>query len=198
MNKPNNYDATKGSGSFVPVELGGHHIVIKQVSEKQSSTGKNMVVVLFDFAKNDRQPDYMKNDFDSDTRADKKWPRSGTEYIVVEDKDGNCSKKFKGFITSFEKSNKCEAVWGEKFTAQFKNKKIGGVFGEVENEYNGNVTMRHELRYFCSDDAVEGAKIPNPQYLNGNSPSSTANPAPAENNNGFMNIPEDAEDEIPF
>ena len=197
MQKPNNYDATQESGSFTPVELGGHHMIIKQVSETKAKSGKAMVVVLFDFAKNDKQADYMKNDFDRDTRDEKKWPRTGTEYIVVEDKDGNCSRKFKTFISCFEKSNNCQAVWGEKFTAQFKGKKIGGVFGEVENEYNGKVTMRHELRYFCQDSAADGASIPSPQYLNGSSP------APKESgtenaSNGFMNVPEDSEDEIPF
>ena len=60
---------------------------------------------------------------------------------LVEDNDGNCSRNFKRFITSFEHSNGVESIWGDKFAAQFKDKKIGGIFGEVENEYNGKVTM---------------------------------------------------------
>lgn len=196
MNKPNNYDATKETGEFTPVELGGHHMIIKQVAEKQTSTGKPMIVVLYDFAKNDKQPEYMKKDFDSDVRPDKKWPYAGTEYIVTVDKDGNCSRSFKTFISCFEKSNNVQAVWGDAFCKQFKDKKIGGVFGEVENEYNGKVTMRHLLRYFCSDGAVDTAKIPAPQLLNGKSQPSTSS-VPTDNN-GFINVPEGTDEDLPF
>lgn len=195
MQKPNNYENVKESGSFTPVELGGHHLIIKQVNETQSKAGKPMIVVLFDMAKNDKQAGYMTEEFNNDVRPEKKWPRVGTEYIVSEDADGNCSRKFKTFISCFEKSNNCEAVWGEAFCKQFKNKKIGGVFGEVENEYNGKVTMRHELKYFCSDDAADNAKIPNPQYLNNASaPANSQKPA----DTSFMNVPEGTDDEIPF
>lgn len=192
MNKPNNYDEVRESGAFTPVELGGHHLIIKQVNETKSKAGNSMIVVLFDMAKNDKQAGYMANEFENDIRADKKWPHAGTVYILTEDSTGNCSRKFKTFISCFEKSNNCEATWGDTFTKQFKNKKIGGVFGEVENEYNGKVTMRHELRYFCSDDAVDKASIPQAQMLNKTETAKPTSPA------GFMNIPEGAEDELPF
>lgn len=34
MQKPNNYDTTQAAGEFEPIKLGGHKMVIKQVSEK--------------------------------------------------------------------------------------------------------------------------------------------------------------------
>ena len=52
-------EETQAQGEFTPVELGGHHLVIKQVNEKKSSTGKDMLVVLFDFAPNDKQSGYF-------------------------------------------------------------------------------------------------------------------------------------------
>lgn len=164
MNKPNNYDNVQ-IGTYTPISLGGHKLVIKQVTETKSKAGRAMIVVLFDTAKDDSQPEFMSNEFKNDIRPEKKWPHVGTAYILCEDKDGNCSKKLKSFITSFETSNKCEAIWGEKFAAQFKNKKIGGVFGEVENEYNGKVSMRHELRWFCDIEKADGAAVPDPQLL---------------------------------
>ena len=85
MNKPNNYDNTKASGDFTPVELGGHHLIIKQVTETQSKSGRNMLVVLFDMAKNDKQPEYMNEEFKNDIRPEKKWPHAGTSYILTED-----------------------------------------------------------------------------------------------------------------
>ena len=154
MERPNNYENTK-TGGYTPVTPGGHHLTIKQVVESKSKSNKNMIVVLFDMAKNDSQPEYMSEEFKNDIRPEKKWPHAGTMYILTEDEKGNCSKSFKSFITAFEKSNNCEAVWGEKFMHQFRNKKIGGVFGDVENEYNGKTFMRSELRWFCADSEAK-------------------------------------------
>lgn len=195
MQKPNNFENVKASGDFTPIELGGHHIIIKNVEETTSKAGKPMLKVSFDFAKNDKQADYMSNEYKNDIRPDKKWPHAGTQYILSEDKDGNCSKSFKSFITAFESSNNCSAIWGEKFASQFKNKKIGGVFGEVENEYNGKTTMRHELRWFCADDKVDGAAIPAAKYLNGNNGGfggSSTTSAPD------VNVPEGTDEEVPW
>lgn len=197
MKKPNAFDETKASGEWTPIELGGHHLVIKKVEETKSQSGKDMIVVYFDFGKNDKQPDFMANEFRNDIRPDKKWPRSGTAYIVVEGDDGNCTRNFKTFISSFEHSNNCEANWGDKFTAQFKDKKVGAVFGEVENEYNGKVSMRHELRWFCSDDKADTAQIPAPKYLNGNSPAKPAANTSVDDN-GFVKVPEGIENDLPF
>ena len=193
MNKPSNYDQVS-TGDFTPIELGGHHLVIKAVEEMKSKAGKPMLKVSFDMAKNDKQAGYMATEYKNDIRPDKKWPHAGTQYILTEDKDGNCSRSFKSFITSFEKSNNCSAIWGDKFAAQFKNKAIGGVFGEVENEYNGKVTMRHELRWFCEDSKVESAAVPAPKMLDGNKllTSSTASTSMD------VNVPEDVDEESPF
>ena len=195
MQKPNNYENTKAGGDFTPIELGGHHIIIKNVEETTSKAGKPMLKISFDFAKNDRQADYMSNEYKNDIRPDKKWPHAGTQYILSEDKDGNCSKSFKSFITAFESSNNCSAIWGEKFAAQFKNKKIGGVFGEVENEYNGKTTMRHELRWFCADDKVDGAAIPAAKLLNG---SNSGNGGSSTSSAPDVNVPEGTDEEVPW
>ena len=193
MKKPQNYDNVK-VGGYIPPMVGGHHIIIKQVTETQSKAGKDMIVVLFDFDKNDVQPGFFTKEFTDDVRPDKKWPHAGTAYILCEDqKSGDCSKKLKSFITAFEKSNNCDAVWGDKFAGQFKNKKIGGVFGEVENEYNGKITMRHELRWFCETDRVDGATVPDPVLLNKEHAATNQ-----KADDGFMNIPDGGEEEIPW
>lgn len=46
MKKPNNYEETQVQGEFIPVELGGHKLVIKQVEERMSRTNKPMIVVF--------------------------------------------------------------------------------------------------------------------------------------------------------
>ena len=193
MQKPNNYDNTT-TGDFTPIRLGGHHLVIKKVEESQSKTGKDMIIVAFDMAAGDDQAEYFTKAFADDIRPDKKWPRAGRQYILVNDNDGNCSRSFKSFITCVEKSNNGFVTqWNDKFAAQFKGKRIGGVFGEVENEYNGKTSMRHELRYFCDDSKADAAGIPQPKYL-----PNTNRTAPAPDSSGFMAIPDGAGDEIPF
>ena len=87
MQKPNNYEETQAQGEWTPVELGGHKMIIKQVSEKQSQNGKPMIVVLFDFAPDDKQPNYFMDSFQNDSRPDKKWSNQGTQYILTEDQD---------------------------------------------------------------------------------------------------------------
>lgn len=194
MQKPNNYENTQASGDFTPITLGGHFMVIKQVKEQKSRTGKDMIVVAFDFAKGDTQPEYFMDQFKKDIRPEKKWPHAGTNYIMVEDMNGNCSKGFKSFIAAVERSNKgFVTTWGDNFANQFTGKAVGGVFGEVENEYNGKVTMRHELRWFCGTDVVKTSNVPEPKLM-ANRPAPANKPA----STSFMDVPVGSDDEIPF
>lgn len=193
MFKPNNYDNTKAGGQYTPINVGGHHMIIKQVSETTNSKGKPMLVVLMDTAKNDSQPGFFSDEFANDIRPEKKWPYAGTQWINSEDENGNCTRGFKAFISAFERSNGCEAVWGDGFTKQFKNKKIGAVYGEVESEYNGKVSMRHEFRWFCEDSKVDGASVPEPKYLKKDQKPAAASSA------SFVDIPEETvEEDLPF
>ena len=193
MQKPKDYENVTAGGDFTPIALGGHHAVIKSVKEQKSSTNKDMIVVALDFAKNDSQPGYFKDLFDKDTRSEKKWPYQAVQYIVTEDNDGKCSRSFKGFITAFERSNKVETNWGDKFADQFKNKKIGVVYGEVEEEYNGEIKTRRRIRWFCEDAKADESNIPDKKYFNGSAPTTSA-----AKDDGFVNVPEGSDDEIPF
>ena len=194
MQKPNNFDNVQASGEFTPISAGGHHLVIKKVEESTTKTGKPMIIVAFDTAAGDSQPNYFSEQFAADIRPEKKWPRTGRQYIVTEDADGNCSKNFKTFITCVEKSNNgFTTSWGDTFATQFKGKRIGGVFGLVESEYNGKVTKRTELRWFCEDSKVDNANIPSPRLLPNNN---TVVGVPTADS--FMNVPEGSDDEIPF
>lgn len=196
MQKPNNYEKTQASGEFTPIELGGHVLVIKEVVEMKSKTGKDMIKVSFDFDKSDNQPGYFEKAFRDDIRPDKKWPAAGTTYILTEDQEGNCSRQFKTFTTSVEKSNKGFSInWGDNFAQCFKNKKIGGVFGIVEEEYNGKNHMNRKLRWFRSVDGVKDAAIPEEKYLGGK-PSNQSEPL--TDADGFMNIPDGIDEELPF
>lgn len=189
MNKPMGYEETQISGEFIPVNAGGHTAIIKGLEETTSKSGKPMIKVAIDFDKNDDQPEYFSNLFASDDRPDKKWPFNAVQYILTEDNDGKCSRSFKSFISSVERSNNAECVWGAGFAKWFLGKKIGAVYGIVEEEYNGKVTSRRRIRYFCQYDKAKDASVPEPKLLN---------TAPAVTNEGFMDIPDNAGDSIPF
>ena len=202
MKKPNNFDNTQVSGDFTPVNLGGHYAVIKQVNETTSKTGKDMIVVLFDFVAPDQQADYFMNSFKADIRPDKKWPGNGATWIGVIDQNGNCSRGFKGFTTAVEHSNPgFITVWGDGFAASYKNKLVGGVFREEIGVYNGKETHQRKLAWFCSNEKADGANIPAPietkEYKAWKeSGGLTSNPA---DDNGWMNIPDSVSDEeLPF
>ena len=200
MKKPNNYDNTQAQGEFVPVELGGHKLIIKEVCEMKSKTGKDMIKVSFDFSKADKQAGYFEKMFRDDIRPEKKWPNQATQYILTEDSEGNCSRSFKTFITCVEHSNKgFETQWGDNFETQFKEKLVGGVFGPQMDYYNGREIEKRVLRWFVSVDKVADAQVPDrsetqayKNHINGYAQGST----PA--GDGFMNIPEGIDEELPF
>ena len=197
MNKPNNYEETQAGGDFTFVELGGHKLVIKQVSETKSKTEKDMIVVLFDFADDDKQPHYFMDQFKNDIRPDKKWPNQATQYILTEDADGKCSRSFKTFTTCIEHSNAgFTTQFGDKFGEQFKNKKIGGVFGEQMDFYNGEEKKKRVLRWFVSSDKVVDAAIPDISETKAFK--EKKNNISATSSDGFMSIPDGIDEELPF
>ena len=201
MQKPNNYEKTQAAGEFTPIDLGGHYLVIKQVEEMTNKNGKPMIKISFDTADNDSQPHYFADRFRNDIRPDKKWPNNGVSYMNTEDQEGNCSRTFKGFTTSVENSNPgFSVVWGDGFAACFKNKLVGGVFREELGVYQNKETHQRKLQWFCSNDKVAEAKIPDAYETEEHkswkeSGGLTTSPADKD---GWMNIPEGVDEELPF
>lgn len=192
MNKPNNYENTQAGGDYTPIIVGGHTAVIKKVEEATSQNGKPMIKVAIDFDEKDVQPGYFTNAFKNDTREEKKWPYQGVVYILSEDQDGNCSRSFKSFITAVETSNEGFKVsWGKTFAAQFTGKKVGCIYGEVEEEYNGEIKTRIRHRFFCNYDKAPGADIPAKREIV-SKPSAPVATRP----DGFVNVENDGT--IPF
>ena len=200
MQKPEGYDQAQAMGDFVPIDLGGHYAKIIKVEETQSEKGKDMIIVGYDFCDPDKQAGYFQRAYSNDDRDDKKWPYAGRKYIMVNDYQDpkKTSRSFKTFCTCVEKSNGMEIKWGvNNWGAQFAGKKVGVVFGEEESEYDGKVTMRRLPRYFCKTESVSEVSIPNPKYLDGNAGPRQQAPV-QQTDDGFMNIPEGADEEIPF
>lgn len=198
MLKPKAYDETRsGGGDFEPIELGGHRGIIKQVEERTSSTGKPMAVVYIDFAAEDRQARYFEDQYRNDDRTEKKWPYQATQYIVTEDAEGNTSRSFKSFCTSYEDSNGVKIKWGDgpQWAAQFKGRRIGVVFGEVEEEYQGEIKTRRRIRWFCDDHKAGEQDAPAKRLYNGPRPYATTT---STESTEWMPFPQTEAEDLPF
>ena len=178
--------------------------MIKQVKETQNSKGGDMIVIYFDFDVSDAQGGlFMKQFKEQDTKdrdgnpRERKWPFAGTAWINVNDSEGKCSRKFKTFCTAVEDSNAGFKAWDSKdqFNAiGFKDKKVGAVFGEVLDWYDGRETTKVQYRWFCDVNKALDANVPDPietqEHKNANKASVDAD--------GFMNIPDGIDEDLPF
>lgn len=202
MRRPNNYDEAKVQGEYTPVELGGHKMVIKSVEERMTKTNRPMLVVYFDFAPGDKQAGYFMESFKNDIRPDKKWPNQGTAYVVAEDAEGNCTSQLKTLCTCTEHSNAGFECWKPDGTLDIvgmKNKLIGGVFGPQKDYYNGRELDKRVLRWFVSMDKVDEAAVPEEMETQAYKNHAGGYPAGSTSaGNGFMNIPDGIDEELPF
>lgn len=198
MQKPSNYDSTKAAGEFEPILLGGHKMIIKQVTEKKSKTELDMLVVLFDFAEGDEQAGYFMKQFNDDIRPEKKYPNAGTNYMVIDDSAEYGTKNLKTFITCVEKSNPGFVVqWGDNFCQQFKGKLIGGIFRIEKDWYDGKEVKHHKLAWFRSIDGVKDAEVPAETTTRAYD-EHLKQDALAAAGTDFMDIPENMQEELPF
>lgn len=126
-----------------------------------------MLVVNFDIAEGENKGFYMDKYKNSTPRSDSesiKW--QGKYYVMLEGE--NWEQRFKGFITSIEESNegfKWNADIGDEQT--LKGKLFGGIFGEEEYIYNGEVRTNTRLRYIRSIKTIRDGsyQIPNKREI---------------------------------
>ena len=168
IKKPSNYDNVEVMEfDYTPIELGGHKGIIMKAEEYTSpQSGKTSLRVSVDTAKDDKQPEYFKEQYKNDNRIDKRWNNSAIKYISLGEEE-NQVKMLKAFITAYENSNGCQFDWGKDWE-QLKGKKIGLVFGEEEyTSQDGTTKLATKLNQFRSIDKVDNVKIPKVKLLNG-------------------------------
>ena len=166
IKKPSNYDNVEVMEfDFTPIELGGHKGIIMKAEEYTSpQSGKTSLKVSVDTAKDDKQPEYFKEQYKNDVRIDRKWSNSAIKYVPLGEEE-NQVKILKAFITAYENSNNCKFDWNKDWE-QLTGKKIGIVFGmeEYENQA-GELKTVNKLREFRSIDKIDNIKIPKVKKL---------------------------------
>ena len=166
--KPEKYDEVQVNQDFERIELGGHKGIIKKVEQYTNiQTGNTSLKVEVDTAADDKQPNYFQEQYDNDTRTDRKWSNAGTKYVSLKD-DENCVKMLKAFITAVENSNANFTYnWAGEET-QLIGKKVGLVFGLEEYEdQEGKLKTASKITQFRSIDKIDSVKIPKVKLLNG-------------------------------
>ena len=166
IKKPSNYDNVEVMEfDFTPIELGAHKGIIMKAEEYTSpQSGKTSLKVSVDTAKDDKQPEYFKKQYENDNRIDKRWSNSAIKYIPLGEEE-NQIKMLKSFITAYENSNNCQFDWNKDWE-QLTGKKTGIVFGmeEYENQA-GELKTVNKLREFRSIDKIDNIKIPKVKKL---------------------------------
>ena len=203
IKKPSNWDAVEVMEfDYSPIELGGHKGIIMKAEEYTSpQSGKTSLKVSVDTAKDDKQPEYFKEQYKNDVRIDRKWSNSAIKYVPIGEEE-NQVKMLKSFITAYENSNNCQFDWNKNWE-QLTGKKIGIVFGmeEYENQA-GELKTVNKLREFRSIDKIDNIKIPKVKKLDNsyvdyeeyiNSKNSSNEPF-----SDFGNIVEISSDSLPF
>ena len=165
--KPKMYDEINIIEEYEKISLGGHKGIIMKAEEYTSpQSGKTSLKVSADTAKDDKQPEYFKEQYKNDVRIDRKWSNSAIKYVPLGEEE-NQIKMLKSFITAYENSNNCQFDWGKDWE-QLKGKKIGIIFGmeEYENQA-GELKTVNKLREFRSIDKIDNIKIPKVKLLDG-------------------------------
>ena len=165
--KPKKYDEINIIEEYEKISLGGHKGIIMKAEEYTSpQSGKTSLRVSVDTSKDDKQPEYFKEQYKNDNRIDKRWSNSAIKYISLGEEE-NQVKMLKAFITAYENSNNCQFDWNKDWE-QLTGKKIGLVFGMEEYEsQDGSLKTNNKLREFRSIDKVENIKIPKVKLVEG-------------------------------
>lgn len=170
LEKPKNYDDVEVKDfDFESISLGGHKGYVKDVEEYTSEvSGKKSLKVYIDTAKDDKQPLYFTEQFNNDTKDERKWSNSAIKYVPLDESNENCVAMLKAFITAIENSNDGYTYDWKKEVTQLINKKVGLVFGLEEYEsQDGEVKTIPKMIRFRSIDKINDVKIPKVKLLSG-------------------------------
>lgn len=199
IKKPQGYDeAVAYTGESQQLPKGKYECIIKQAGVKKTKEGKEQFVILYDILAGEHKDFYQKL-FD----ADKAQNPSGAKWrgVYKQNMDGKGLSWFKGIITSIERANNFIFQWDKEGNEKtLIGKRFGGIFRRRQYETeNGSRPIVTELFRIRSVAGLAEAEVPEDELLPDRP---VQEEAPAETSaigDGFMNIPDGAEDAgIPF
>lgn len=202
IKKPQGYDAAPAyTGESVQLPKGKYVCKIVQVATQRTQNGNEQFVILYDIAEGEHK-DFFKKLFDADKAqngSDAKW-----RGVFKQNMEGKGLSWFKGVITAIERSNNFTFQWDKEGNEKtLKDKKFGGLFRRRQYEKeDGSRPIITELFRVRSVAGLAESEIPEDELLEEKQPgqmSQTKTGTPSPVGDGFMNIPEGADDEgVPF
>ena len=203
MQKFGGYDDAKkqaqASGTS-KLPAGGYVCKVIGVKYTKGEEGKSdFIEIQFEIAEGEYKGFFQKQ-YEANTNEDKKYKGRTKIYIPTDDgseKDGWTKKTFAGWTNAFEESNEGYLWdWDEK---KWKNKLIGIVFGETGTVISGRDVVYTEARFAVSAEKIRSGNYPAAKFKAKNGyPSDGGSASSGSDNNGFLNIPEGAVEDLPF
>ena len=198
--KPQGYDEARAfTGEFASLPAGCYVCVIKQASMVKTQNGRDQIAILFDIAEGE-QKGFYSTQFEAAKAQDSSAKWKGVHKQIM---DGSSLPFFKGLMTSIERSNSGFVFpWGREGNEKtLAGKKFGAVMGREEFlTADGKKRWATKIEQIRSIDGLKDAKVPEDKPL-----PDDAGPAPSASlqygqpdENGFMNIPDGIDEELPF
>lgn len=191
-----NYDRTKRRKTFQQLPKAAY--VCKLIGAKLLKTkdgSGEYLEIGFDIAEGEYAGFYDKQ-YQSMDADRKKWPNDAIFRLTIP-RDGSPDfvlTNWNTFFADLEDSNNGFVFDGDP--KKLKGKLIGAKMHIEQNEYNGRVYDHTRFRYSCVADDVRNGKagrMPADKLVSGIPTSSTSAGDP-----GWMNVPEGADEELPF
>lgn len=198
ITKPQGYDeAPAYTGEFMQLPAGLYVCEILGVKQEEYN-GHDRFVMQFDIAEGDQKEFYQRQyNMEKATNQNAKYKGVHRQYM-----DSNSLPFFKGLMTSVERSNQgFHFPWGTQGNEKtLVGKKFGAVMGREEFlTADGEKRMATKIVQIRSIDGLKDAKVPEDKLLD-DAPAAGA-PAPQQgetDKDGFMNIPDGVDEELPF
>ena len=198
ITKPQGYDeAPAYTGEFMQLPAGLYVCEILGVKQEEYN-GHDRFVMQFDIAEGDQKGFYQRQyNMEKATNQNAKYKGVHRQYM-----DHNSLPFFKGLMTSVERSNQgFRFPWGTQGNEKtLVGKKFGAVMGREEFlTADGEKRMATKIMQIRSIDGLKDAKVPEDKLLNDTPAADLSVPQQGKiDENGFMNIPDGIDEELPF
>lgn len=198
MRQLNGYRDAKTYSDTERLPIGGYVLRIMDVKYQENEWG-DVILLSFDIEEGE-QKGFFANNYRSQTSEDKKW--KGKYRLKVPKDDGSkqdewTMRRFKTVITNFEESNAgYHWNWDEQ---TLKGKLIGGLFNNKEYSFNGRHGFFTNCHSLVTVEKIRSGKFEIPADTLLEVDSNNGYPAGATpSTDGFMNIPDGVDEELPF
>jgi len=200
MKRLNGYEKAAAYSDSERLPVGGYVLKILDVKYQENKWG-DVILLSFDINEGE-QKDFFARNYKNQTGEDKKW--KGTYRLRVPKDDGSeedepRQRRFKTTMQHFEESNQGHHWnWDEQ---TLKGKLIGALFNNKEYDFNGRHGFFTSCHSLVTVEKIRSGKfeVPADTLLKKSGNQTSSDPYTVSIGDGFMNIPDNVEDEgLPF